>query len=463
MDSTAETVYKCRAIITRRNASEVLLLPQSAGWALPQVEVQPHRRHAEQLTTGVRKEWGLTSYCLIPLRLQDNEQNQCTGCTVLEAVESNGRAPQGAHWMPRAVAARCCEGRDASAIAELLTEMDTYAQSENAGHFARPGWLRELFLWAQTQATSLGFRLTGGFQQLNASPTFSLVRLETNDRALWFKATGKPNTHELSIATALARSFPQFVPEIVAVHKEWNGWLSLEAPGAPLDETRDLSSWTRAAETLAELQIASVGKTKALVEAGAKDLRSCNLTGEIHPFLSRMSELMAAQEKPSPAPLTESELGTLGERIKESCELLQSLDIPDTLGHIDFNPGNILVSQDSCVFLDWAEAAVTNPTVTFEYLREHLRSCEFKEPSAGERLAAAYLGPWKAVCRTEEMQRALMVSPLLAVFVYAVASQSWRSTDIAGDRKLAGYFRSLTRRMYREVVRVEQGSELCLG
>jgi hypothetical protein len=72
----------------------------------------------------------------------------------------------------------------------------------------------------------------------------------------------------------------------------------------------------------------------------------------IDPFLARMAEFMGAQEKRSPAPLANSELASLGEGLKEACSLLQSFALPDTIGHIDFNPGNILVSSDHCVFLD---------------------------------------------------------------------------------------------------------------
>jgi len=63
----------------------------------------------------------------------------------------------------------------------------------------------------------MGVRLTGKFRQLNASPTFSLIRLETNGVALWFKATGKPNEHELAIALSLARLFPRYVPRVLGL------------------------------------------------------------------------------------------------------------------------------------------------------------------------------------------------------------------------------------------------------
>jgi len=70
---------------------------------------------------------------------------------------------------------------------------------------------------------------------------------------------------------------------------------------------------------------------------------------------------MAAQQKQPPPPLTIRELAFLGERLQEAISVLQDFGFPETLGHIDFNPGNILITPARCVFLDWAEACVTHP------------------------------------------------------------------------------------------------------
>jgi len=182
----------------------------------------------------------------------------------------------------------------------------------------------------------------------------------------------------------------------------------------------------------------------------------------IDPFLARMADFMAAQEKRSPAPLSNSELASLGEGLKECCSLLQSFGLPDTLGHIDLNPGNILVTPDRCVFLDWAEGCVTNPLITFEYLRRHLERRGVVEGAADARLSAAYLRPWAAFISIGDLRRALAAGPPVAVFVHAIAGDTWRTLVPVSNPALAGYFRSLTRRMYRDVVHATEGSELCL-
>lgn len=163
--------------------------------------------------------------------------------------------------MPRVAVNHCVEATEVKLIHGALRELDASATNEKTGPFVGPGWLAELLRWAQEKIAPLGLRLTGAFRQLNASPTFSLIRLETESGAVWFKAAGEPNSHELGVTVALAQLFPGHLPQILGVHRGWNGWLSAEAPGTSLDQIADFAAWERAARELAELQIGSIGKT----------------------------------------------------------------------------------------------------------------------------------------------------------------------------------------------------------
>lgn len=457
-----DAIETYRLIITRRDAKEILLSPKGQDWVLPRVEIRKQQRIAEQLTAEAGKAWGLETCCLFVPNSCTSSRNGSATCAVMECVKHNERAPAGAYWMPLNVAAECGGAEEAATIQDAFAELASYTNGEKPGPFAKPGWIQELFSWAYEQTAPMGLRFTGNFRQYNASPTFSLLRIETDGDAFWFKATGEPNSHELPVSVLLARLFPRHVPRILAVHPAWNGWLTVEASGTALDETSDCSVWERVAGELAELQIASIGKSDELLERKCKDLRLPEIVKFIDPFLSRMAELMAAQEKRSPAPLADSELTSLGEGLEEACSLLQSLGLPDTLGHIDLNPGNILVSPDRCIFLDWAEAGVTNPVITFEYLRQHMERGGVAEPAADSRLSSAYLRPWVAFFSPDDLRRAVAAAPPVAVFVHAIAGDVWRTVNPVSNAALAGYFRSLTRRMYRGAVRAAEGSELCL-
>jgi hypothetical protein len=179
-------------------------------------------------------------------------------------------------------------------------------------------------------------------------------------------------------------------------------------------------------------------------------------------FLARMAELMTKQTKQPPPILTNSDIAFLGQELKEACSVLQGLGLPDTLSHIDFNPGNILVSPEKCIFLDWAEGCLTNPLITFEYLREHARRNHLDAAAATEQITAAYLRPWQSLINGSDLRRGVGVSSLMAILAYGVALDARRSSDALENLTLAAYLRSLTRRMYREAVRIKRRSELCL-
>ena len=459
MPPRSEDATTYALIVTRRNASEILTLPRRTQSELPRVVIRPHRRMAEQLTAEIANTWGLQTHLLLLLPAPTASHSPCA---VVESTLPNDKTPHGAFWASRTAAADNATPPEDHLIRSALAELDSYVSRQQTGPFAKPGWLRELFRWAAAQLAASPVRLTGNFRQLNASSTFNLIRLETTGAAVWFKATGNPNKHELPVTLVLSRLFPEFLPHIIGVHPDWNGWLAAEALGTSLEELTDSSAWQRAAQSLAELEIASAEHTDELLDCQLRDLRLHTLLEVIEPFLARMSQLMARQEKPTPAPLADSELRTLAERLQDAGAALQRFELPDTLGHLDFNPGNIIVSSDGCVFLDWAEACVTSPFLTLQYLREHFNRSHSQKPADPDSLTSAYLRPWASLYSQGILRNGLELSSLVAVFAYAVASNAWRSPDILQDPTRAGSFRSLTRRMYREAIRVGEKSEPCL-
>ena len=448
-------------VLTRRDATELLLVREGRGWALPRVDVQPHQRIAPQLTSATSTIWGIEAYCSFISSLSAQGRPRQFKCAVMESVGQNDQAPAGALWVSRSRVESCVEESTAMTIRATYDELDDYAKNSARGHFAKPGWLRELFEWTQAHIDPWNLKLTGRFDQLNASPTFSLIRMETNRVAVWFKATGEPNTRELCVTTTLARLFPADLPIILAIHEEWNGWLLQEVIGDSLAETKQLSMWEQAAEEFAELQIASIPRVGELLHSQFKDLRIPTLAEKINPFLTRVSDFMAVQEKVRPAPLSSFDLESLGKALRACCRGLERMGLPATVGHVDLNPGNILISRNGCVFLDWAEGCVIHPLLPLHYLIEHLaRTCS-GNALAANRLTTAYLRPWRCFYAAKELKEGLSLARILAVFAYAVATDSWRSVDPAQNPTLAGYFRSLTRRMHSDACHLLVGSEPC--
>src|SRR5208282_4489148 len=112
--------------------------------------------------------------------------------------------------------------------------------------------------WVTRSIEPLGLHLSGPFRQFNGSPTFSLIRFETNGPAVWFKAVGEPNVREFPITMALGKACPNYVPAVIATRPDCNGWLTREVEGINLGGSLDLSLWTTTASTLARLQVQSL-------------------------------------------------------------------------------------------------------------------------------------------------------------------------------------------------------------
>jgi hypothetical protein len=448
-------------VITRRGASEVLISTGESSWSLASVGVPRGERLAEQVVRLVRKRHALDSYCLwsnhSPLGSNGAPVNPYA---VLETVGCDD-LPLGPSWirLPESVSYPALRQSDQAVLRHVLEELKLHAATPDAYPFARPGWIDDLFAWVELQIQPL--HLTGHFQQLNASPTFSLIRIETTAAAVWFKATGEPNAHERDVTVTLNHLFPDFLPRIVGVHPTWNGWLAEEGRGRTLDRATDIDEWAAVARSLAQMQIASRRETHALLESGCRDLRLGYLAGQIAPFLKRMVEVMATQPAKPPETLDHSEISELGGCLNDTFAELEQCGWPDTLGHLDPNPRNILVSEHGCRFLDWAEGSVGHPLFTFEYLREHARRNLVPSDAISEKFLTAYAGPWQSFISPDVLTLSLEISPLLAVFACAVADARWRSPESLRNRSVAGYFRSLTRRAYREAVNLVARRSRC--
>jgi hypothetical protein len=457
----------CRVIVFGQNRSHILVVADSArpGFSLPSLQIPRWQRPAENLTAAVRREWGCDGICLFTATVTlpgvcSNELHY----EVMECLPSVEMQSDRAVWTPidGVKRERFHDEADFSALQQSLAELDGYA-ADPAAPFVKSGWFAELQTWVAEICRPLGLQLTGSLCQLNASPSFSLIRFETNGADVWFKAVGKPNLREFPITLELTRLFPKYLPVLVGKRPEWNGWLSLSAGRKNLSETQEISSWESAVTSLARLQAESICITAPILSAGAHDLRAGKLLASVDPFLHVMAQLMQQQTKEPPPILTRHELDLLGLRLEDAITLLEDLRIPDALGHLDLNPGNIILSANGCVFVDWAEAYVGHPFFSFQYLLEHFRRVVGADAALESRLMTAYSQVFERLFPSDVIAEALALSPLLAVFAYATGTDVWKDQDKMQDPQVAGYFRGLARRMNREAIQLMDRRSPCLS
>jgi len=197
--------------------------------------------------------------------------------------------------------------------------------------------------------------------------------------------------------------------------------------------------------------MASMSKLNLILSSGARDLRVPTLQEQSQTFFELMAGLMELQEKKTPPPLAGADLCELRSSIDEALQQLLGSEVPDTLGHLDCNPGNVVSSKNACTFLDWAEAVVGNPFLTFQYLLEYFRQAFPNNPGAEMALSSAYLAPWDALLDPCEVRKTMGVAPALAAYAQGVALVARRRHRLPSDPALARSLRGLTRRLHREI------------
>jgi hypothetical protein len=448
-----------RLIIFNRAGMSVLLESSSSGYDLPLIDIPRFTRPAKEVTSFLRDHWRMPAVLLFSGLLADNPVP--VYFSTLEAQVRICNLPEGVDWFPiHHAISHLLKNKKYNFLESSYLKSTNRMLGKDAEPFSRLGWLSNLQDWVKRVIDPLGMKLKD-FQQLNGSETFSLIRFDTTHAPVWFKAVGEPNLHEFPITVALAKLFPRHVPSILASHPTYQGWLMADASGSSLNELGDSSPWKSAVTALATLQIQSIGKTPELLDAGCKDLSITKLLDLVEPFLDVMSDLMKRQSKVPPPILSQEQLSVLAAILNDALQRLAALQIPDTLGHSDFNPANIIVADERCTFLDWAEAHVGHPFLTFEYFLAHLRKGYPELAPFENELRASYSQIWSSAVSPERIAEAYLFSPLVAVYAYAASSKSWRDADRLRVPHYQGYLRSLTRRMKQEADSIQRRRVEC--
>jgi hypothetical protein len=439
------SLNRFRVVLLSEDATELLLEADGEHLALPRFEIPANTRIAEECNNAAANRWGMETFCLATQTVPTGDGS--LSYVVMKSFGSREARPHDADWVP----VRSLHSRSFADPGDAVFFLAWLEEARNRGpadFFARPQSLESIVEWVTLAAVPLGIHLDGHFRQLNCGPRFSLIRFSTDGPALWFKAVGAPNLHEYCISLATNHLLAGFVPPLIASHSGWSAWLSVEVNGNPLTGASLFCDWQKAAETLAHLQVASFGNALHLIAAGCKDLRPSSLRSVVGPFFDCVTKVMAQQPKPTPPPLTPQEIVALAGHVRAALDELESVDFPSVLGHLDLNGGNILVSKDRCFFLDWAEAAVGHPLLTFQYLLEWRRRID-PNPEAAMMLRSAYMAPWRSFS-SRDIALDLPLMPLLAAFAYAAGGLPWRDPDRGSRGRTVAFLRSLVRRMHHE-------------
>jgi len=446
-----------RVLLFARNGSELLLLKRSSGLCLPELRIPRSQRVAPNLNAEARRVWKLDTVCLSPFEVSPSPcGNGHPNYHLMEVRKPEELARVAPNFVDLCTLREdsFADARDYAIVRQAMGVDGTVYKEDSGGPFSQFGAFESISAWVEEQLRPLGLSWNGSFRQLQADTSFALIRFSTSRSAVWFKAVGEPNLREFPITRLLASRLPQYVPELLATRPDWNGWLAEEAQGQGLFESSDPTTWCKTAESLADLQIASLHHPRDLIAAGAHDVRARTLSSVLIGFFSVMEEIMQEQTKTTVRKLSVQEIGTVRDHMAAALDEFEHTGVPDALNHLDLNPCNVVVSSNQCKFLDWAEAGVGCPFFSMEYLRQHfLQMCS--DTPAGERtFRDAYLERWTSILDIATAERLMRLAPLTATYAFAASALPWKNPQLRRLPELAAYFRSLVRRMYRESERL---------
>ena len=431
-----------RIVIVLPESRAILTLNTSGDHQLPRVSIPRRMRPAQALRQAVETKWSLNVLILEYLQREDNSAS----CVMAELLT------------PIADSALDATPLDRVSRFELPDEeramLGVLLNGECQSPFSRFGWVDEASAWLET-ATGQKVSSKSDIQQLNAGGAFTLLRFHTEDGTdYWMKATGDPNAHELSITSLLSRLSSGFVPRVIATKPDWNAWLMC-GDGIPISELATdsvvpLKLLENAAESIAELQLRTIGHETELREAGAFDQSLATLLAGSEAIFAYIEEAMGAQTTTKVPRIARGRLQELRGILTRVCERLNSLNLPNAVLHGDLSLGNILVCDKGCQFIDWCEAYVGNPLITLEHLLllNQTNKTELKA-STDHMLRTKYRKVMAKGCDLARLDEGMINMPFLAAFSALYGRGDWLAACRPRELHRLAYARTLARVMDR--------------
>lgn len=431
-----------RLLLILSPTRQLLGVRHAEGFSLGRVMVPRWTRQAEQLAKAIRAKWQMNVIILDILP----EDLSGEACAVVE-VRPDSAAVALSHFAaidPADLSSAELTEDERVVIASVFS-----GQLRSQGPFSRIGWIEEAQAWIRDAVHDRRITFTDDVRQFNASARCALVRFETDDgAAYWLKAAGEPDQREWRVTVALARMFPDYLPPLVAERKDWSAWV-MEDAGAPIDEDLSAAALEPAVVALAQLQKSSLDRLDDLSTAGARDARISVLQEHLDALFDYLDQAMAAQTSIKAMPLSSLELHDLKDVLRRACCTMEALCIPSSLVHGDINLGNVLLKNSQCRFIDWREAGIGNPFLTFYQLMAHIVRVDPSAQSWVPHLEERYKAEWLDHLSAAQTDQASTIAPLLTILSYLYSGGEWLGSSRCDAPEVQGYARTLARRMHR--------------
>ena len=395
-----------RLVLLNTWDGRVLADVTGAAPRLPQLSIARWSRPAKQIQAEIERCWGFKAFILDIVEDPPGQPNIILAELLVQP--SYGWVPRQVEWAePEVLLKRNnLSGDDRVLLASILDARD------KSSPFSHIGWIHRALVWFRRQV-SLNDHEVYDVEQWNAGSRALLLRLsEQRKTSYWLKAVDPGQSLEYRITLALASLFPNRLPRVISSNGMWGAWLMEHAGESAADLLHmDAAAIGAMSRCFAELQSASLTHIQALFDCGCADWRLQRVRDSIFSALPLLEEAMAAQDVHGLPQFGRRRIKNLCDMTEATCSLLDAIGIPDTLIHNDLQLDNIIAGAAGWQFIDWDQAGIGNPLLSFQLLRVQI-------PGTGEEsLVSGYRSAWAEILRRETVDVALALIPPIAVAV----------------------------------------------
>lgn len=412
------------SLIPHVTKPQVLLLVEDARWSLPHhcYNEAPdiNRAMKEQLDLDV------TLLSCVYDRYHDEDREDTDRVYALESHSPNWTPPTGARWVDRAELDELT-----LAVPGHRPVLETWFSEIESGDipvlrvpWARLGWFDTAVTWIQHQLMQRGSMIIGPVEQVHVRLWSCVLRVDTTDGPLYFKAAAPYFGYEPLLTQLLAELWPMHLPGILSVDTDRH-WVLMEDAGVQLrslSNVRAIACWEEVLTLFARMQIESVAHLDVLLACGCPDRRLNMLPQLFENLLADRSAMLIGRE----GGLTEADYAQLrasAPQIRQMCAELASYKVPEALHHDDFHPGNIMACDGRdgrYIFFDWAESALAHPFYSLIIVLRYAKLVLDFEDAALVRMRDTYLQAWTIYESMERLLEAFRLAQRLGLLCRAL-------------------------------------------
>jgi Phosphotransferase enzyme family len=414
--------WQVAALVGRVGSRDILVQDGVASPTLPTadrpIEIEPFAADALAVVEG------MLGVAVVPLRLTWLPTDEWRSGTIVVETEPLDAAPTGFRWQdPSDVRETLAPEQERSVVRRWIDRFGGEAALLEPP-WAREGWFARTSAWMVERMADAGLPIAEAPRLVYQGPLAAVLRARSDRRAMFLKCAAPAFANEASITHALGRRTPEAVPAVLASDAGEN-WLLMEDHGGRLLEPEPDDAWVEALRGVAALQRAWIGFTHEVSAAGGQTRPLERLASAIPQMLDRdgLGDRMTREVREAWIAATP--------KLVQACAALIDVGLPDTLVHGDLHPGNIVVTPNGYVVVDWSDAAVGNPFVDLPTFLLRTKSRDLRR-----RLLDVYVDGWDGFHDRAKLDVAADVAMTVGALYQVATYQALLPAMDAPDRAL---------------------------